>query len=118
MSDEALHQQTCEACQVGAPLVDEHEFPELLKQIPDWSVETIDDVHQLTRSYSFKNFVDALAFTNTVGALAEEYNHHPEIRTEWGKVTLFWWTHKISGLHKNDFIMAAKSDQVFLTTNK
>lgn len=115
MSDSLLHLEQCVACQKGAPLVDETEFPALLKQLPDWSIQTIEGVNQLSRSYSFANFVDALTFTNKVGALAEEYNHHPEIRTEWGKVTLFWWTHKISGLHKNDFILAAKCDQIFLT---
>lgn len=114
MSDSELHQQSCEACQAGAPLVDPKDFPELLRQLSGWEVVSLDGVNQLQRTYTFKNFVDALTFTNKVGALAEEYNHHPEIRTEWGKVTVFWWTHKISGLHKNDFIMAAKSDQLYV----
>lgn len=113
MPESELHQQTCEACRAGAPLVDPSNFPDLIKQIPDWDIVPQEGMNQLKRTYTFKNFIDALAFTNKVGALAEEYNHHPEIRTEWGKVTLFWWTHKISGLHKNDFIMAAKSDRLY-----
>ncbi|MEP0825876.1 MAG: 4a-hydroxytetrahydrobiopterin dehydratase, partial [Nitrososphaera sp.] len=62
------------------------------------------------KSFAFKDFAEALAFTNRVGAIAEQEGHHPDILTEWGKVTVSWWTHKIKGLHKNDFIMAAKTD--------
>jgi 4a-hydroxytetrahydrobiopterin dehydratase len=113
-SSSPLHDQTCEACRVGAPLVDAEEYPTLLKEIPEWHITPVEGINQLSRCYPFRNFVEALAFTNKVGELAEAYNHHPEIRTEWGKVTVIWWTHKISGLHKNDFIMAAKSDQLYL----
>ncbi|NOR79778.1 MAG: 4a-hydroxytetrahydrobiopterin dehydratase, partial [Methyloprofundus sp.] len=60
----------------------------------------------------FNNFVDAMAFTQKVSVLAEDENHHPTILTEWGKVTVCWWSHKIKGLHVNDFIMAAKTDQL------
>jgi len=108
-----LHQQACEACRVGAPKVSSSDATIFLKELPDWKIIQKDSVDQLIRKYSFKNFVDALAFTNKIGELAEEFNHHPEIRTEWGKVTLLWWTHKISGLHKTDFILAAKSDLLY-----
>ena len=81
-------------------------------QIPEWQVKEVDGVKRLERVYKFRNFVEALDFTNKVGALAEEENHHPLIITEYGKVSLQWWTHKIKGLHKNDFIMAAKTDQL------
>ncbi len=64
-------------------------------------------------SFKFKNFVQSLEFTNQVGALAEAEGHHPALLTEWGRVTVTWWTHKIKGLHRNDFIMAAKTDQLF-----
>ena len=67
----------------------------------------------LERAFAFPNFVDALAFTNKVSALAESESHHPALLTEWGKVTVTWWTHKIGGLHRNDFIMAAKTDQLY-----
>ena len=61
----------------------------------------------------FGNFVDALAFTNRVGQIAEEEDHHPALLTEWGKVTVSWWTHKIRGLHRNDLIMGAKTDELY-----
>jgi 4a-hydroxytetrahydrobiopterin dehydratase len=72
-------------------------------------------VKHLEKEFKFDNFVHALAFTNKIGELAEEEGHHPALLTEWGKVTVSWWTHKIRGLHRNDFIMAAKSDQTYAT---
>ncbi|MBU2711811.1 4a-hydroxytetrahydrobiopterin dehydratase [Zooshikella harenae] len=110
MSD--LSSLKCEACQVGAPKVTEEELPSLLAEIPDWNIEIRDDIMQLERVFTFKNFKEALAFTNRVGEIAEEVFHHPSILTEWGQVTVTWWTHKIKGLHKNDFIMAAKTDEI------
>ena len=103
----------CVACRAGEPTVTEDETRTMLPQIPEWQVIEIDGIKRLERVFRFKNFVQALEFTNKVGAIAEEENHHPLITTEWGRVTLQWWTHKIKGLHKNDFIMAAKSDQLF-----
>lgn len=84
----------------------------LSREIPDWSVVERDGIARLERAFSFPNFVAALAFTNEVGALAEDAGHHPAITTEWGRVTVQWWTHTIAGLHRNDFIMAAKTDEV------
>ena len=75
---------------------------------------TIDGVQQLQRNYTFKNFAQALAFTNALGDISEAQVHHPAILTQWGKLTVTWWTHTIKGLHKNDFIMAAKTDTLFL----
>jgi 4a-hydroxytetrahydrobiopterin dehydratase len=72
-----------------------------------------DHIKRLQRAFKFKNFAEALQFTNQVGALAEEEGHHPALLTEWGKVTVTWWTHKIKGLHRNDFIMAAKTDELY-----
>lgn len=108
-----LLSQTCEACRADAPKVTDEELAALITEIPDWSSPVKDAVLQLERVFSFKNFREALAFTNAVGELAEEADHHPAILTEWGKVTVNWWSHKIKGLHKNDFIMAAKTDQVY-----
>ena len=102
----------CEACQAGAPVVTGAEMDELLPQIPDWRVVEAAGINRLVRTFKFKNFRGALAFTNKVGELAEEAGHHPALLTEWGKVTVSWWTHKIGGLHKNDFIMAARTDAV------
>jgi len=107
-----LEQMQCEACQAGAPQVAQEEIPGLLAQLPDWQVIQVDGVNQLQRQFSFKNFAAALDFTNRVGELAESAGHHPALLTEWGRVTVTWWTHKIHGLHRNDFIMAAKTDRV------
>ncbi|BDM65183.1 putative pterin-4-alpha-carbinolamine dehydratase [Shewanella sp. NFH-SH190041] len=101
---------SCEACQADAPKVTEHELAELIREIPDWCVETRDGIMQLERVYPFKNFKLAMAFANQVAELAETEFHHPGILVEWGKVTVTWWSHSIRGLHHNDFIMAAKTD--------
>lgn len=81
-------------------------------QLPDWEIMQHDGIDRLQRVFRFKNFVDALAFTNRVGDLAEAEGHHPLLITEWGRVTAQWWTHKIGGLHVNDFIMAARTDEL------
>jgi 4a-hydroxytetrahydrobiopterin dehydratase len=108
----SLIEERCEACRADAPKVSDAELAELIKQIPDWQPVVVDGVLQLKREYTFRNFALALAFTNRVGALAEEAGHHPALLTEWGKVTVSWWTHKIKGLHRNDFILAARTDQL------
>ena len=105
-----LTSEKCTACRADAPRVTEAETAELLPKIPEWRVEEVDGEKRLTRAYPFKDFAGALAFTNRVGAIAEEEGHHPALLTEWGKVTVSWWTHKIRGLHRNDFLMAAKTD--------
>jgi 4a-hydroxytetrahydrobiopterin dehydratase len=103
----------CVACRAGEPTLTDDEIAQLQPQLPDWQVKEVDGMQRLERVFKFKNFAQALEFTNKIGAVAEEENHHPLIITEWGKVTLNWWTHKIGGLHKNDFIMAAKSDKLY-----
>ncbi len=108
-----LTQKSCEACRVGAPLATDSEIEQMMPQIPDWQIIEVDGINQLKREFSFDNFIEALAFTNKVGELAESEGHHPALLTEWGKVTVRWWTHKINGLHVNDFIMAAKTDGLF-----
>ena len=115
---EDLSEKTCSACRVGALQVTETELVNALKNLPDWSLIQADGIKQLTRAYKFKNFVSALAFTNAIGAVAEEFNHHPALLTEWGKVTVTWWTHKIKGLHENDLIMAAKTEKLFQRINQ
>ena len=105
-----LTAQKCEACHSGAPAVTEEELATLIKEIPDWNIETRDGVMQLEKLYKFKNFKLAMAFSNKVFDLAEDEGHHPAVLTEWGKVTVTWWTHAIKGLHKNDLICAAKTD--------
>ena len=86
------------------------EAAELHRQVPDWELIELDGIKRLRRVFSADDFAQALAFTNAVGKLAEAEGHHPALLTEWGSTTVTWWTHKIRGLHRNDFIMAAKTD--------
>ncbi|PYN58661.1 MAG: 4a-hydroxytetrahydrobiopterin dehydratase [Candidatus Rokuibacteriota bacterium] len=79
-------------------------------EVSGWQLLDREGIARLERVFHFPSFADALAFTNRVGALAEAEGHHPALLTEWGRVTVTWWTHKIRGLHRNDFIMAAKTD--------
>ena len=108
-----LHQRQCVACKLGQPALTSSEVEGLNKQIPQWEVLHESGILKLRREYPFDDFVSALAFTNMVGEMSESANHHPDILTQWGMVTLTWWSHKIKGLHQNDFIMAAKSDVLF-----
>jgi 4a-hydroxytetrahydrobiopterin dehydratase len=108
----SLSTQECEPCRAGAPQLNEDELAHLLKDIPQWATVMKDGILQLERVYKFKNFRQALAFTNKIGQMAEDEGHHPGLLTEWGKVTITWWTHSIQGLHKNDFICAAKCDRL------
>ena len=109
---ERLSEMTCVACRRDAPTVTPEEIEELSPQVPDWELVEVDGVPRLRRVFSFSNFADALAFTNAVGEIAEQEGHHPELVTEWGRTTVSWWTHKIKGLHRNDFVMAAKTDEL------
>jgi 4a-hydroxytetrahydrobiopterin dehydratase len=110
---EELTEQKCEACRVGAPSVTPEEAQQLQPQVPEWQMITEDGIPKLDRTFKFKNFKDAIAFTDEVGEAAEQEGHHPRLITEWGKVAVTWWTHKIHNLHKNDFIMAAKTDRIY-----
>jgi 4a-hydroxytetrahydrobiopterin dehydratase len=111
MSD--LTQIKCVPCRGDEPTVSEAELAEFLPQVPEWEIVEREGTQRLAHVFKFKNFVQALAFTNKVGELAEAEGHHPAILTEWGRVTVTWWTHKIRGLHRNDFIMAAKTDRLY-----
>ena len=102
--------QKCTACRADAPPVTQEEKAKMIQEIPEWKIEDRNGIPTLIRQYKFDDFVSALAFTNKVGEIAEEAGHHPAITTEYGKVTVAWWTHKILNLHRNDFIMAAKTD--------
>lgn len=108
-----LSQEKCEACRADAPKVSEEELKVLLGKVPDWNIEVRAGVMQLEKVFTFKTFVAALEFTNQVGDIAEQAGHHPALLTEWGKVTVTWWSHKIKGLHRNDFILAARTDELF-----
>lgn len=104
--------ERCVACRRDAPRVTPEELGELLPTIPDWELREPGGVPRLVRTFRFPDFGSALAFTVRLGALAEAEDHHPAILTEWGRVRVSWWTHVIRGLHRNDLIMAAKTDQL------
>ncbi len=108
-----LRTQSCVACRADGPRVIAAENPSLLAEIPEWSIIEIDGIERLTRTYNLPDFTAALELTNAIGRIAEEQDHHPALTTEWGRVTVQWWTHTIRGLHRNDFIMAARSDECF-----
>jgi len=105
-----LSAERCVACRRDSPRVTEVEIVELRREVSAWQLVERDGIARLERLFHFPSFADALAFTNRIGALAEAEGHHPALLTEWGRVTVTWWTHKIRGLHRNDFIMAAKTD--------
>ena len=105
-----LAKKTCGACRGDVPPLKGSALKEFQDQLGDeWSVI---DEHHLERTFKFKDFVEALAFTNKLGELAEAQNHHPDIYLAWGQVKVTFWTHKIGGLSENDFIMAAKTNEL------
>jgi len=108
-----LAQEKCVACRRDSPHVTDEEVRKLQPVIPEWKMIEESGIRKLDRPFRFPNFSLALAFTHEVGELAEGEGHHPRIVTEWGRVTVTWWTHKIKNLHRNDFIMAAKTDQLY-----
>ncbi|HWF18642.1 MAG TPA: 4a-hydroxytetrahydrobiopterin dehydratase [Verrucomicrobiae bacterium] len=106
----ALAEKKCAPCDGGTPALKGAELERLAAQLhDDWEVV---DEHHLEREYKFKNFRDALTFTNKVGELAEKQNHHPDIYLSWGKVRMTIWTHSIDGLTESDFVLAAKIDEL------
>ena len=107
-----LADEQCVALPSGSAAASEAELDQLKSQVPDWTVVN-DGMDKLERSFTFGSFVEALAFTDRVGAIAEEQSHHPQLTTEWGRATVRWWTHVVGGLHRNDFIMAAKTDTLY-----
>lgn len=108
-----LDQKTCVPCQGGIPPLTADEAKKLLPNADKWKL--IDDNTKLQRNFSFDNFVQALDFVNRVGSLAEEEGHHPDITFGWGYCSVLFYTHKINGLHENDFIMAAKTNKLYTT---
>ena len=97
---------------LDARLATPEEINVFMQQLPSWVIVEEDKIKRLQRVLTFNNFTEAMVFTQNVADLAEKESHPPAILTEWGKVTVCWWSHKIKGLHLNDFIMAAKTDQL------
>ena len=109
----ALANEKCVACGDDTSRATDEEIERWLNEVPDWMLVEEDGVEKLQRQFDFGHFREALDFTNKVGELAEEQNHHPALITEYGKVNVLWWTHKLGGLHRNDFICAARTDQLY-----
>lgn len=105
-----LSSKECMPCKKGGPPLTASKAQELLTQVPGWTI-TPDD-KWLLKSYKFKNFMEALAFVNKVGGVAEEQNHHPDIELGWGYANIRLQTHDVGGLHENDFILAAKIEKI------
>jgi len=114
---ETLTQMQCVPCRGNEPQATPAEIAAWKPQITGWELIADEEINKLRRTFRFKNFAEALAFVNRVGARAEEQDHHPLIEFTWGRVTITWWTHAIKGLHRNDFIMAAVTDQVLEQTS-
>jgi 4a-hydroxytetrahydrobiopterin dehydratase len=110
----ALRNEKCVPCRGGVPKLTDDEIELYYEQLKRWKVVEKDGIKRLERAFHFDDFAQAMEFTNKISQIAEEEGHHPVLLTEWGKVTVSWWTHKIKGLHKNDFIMAAKTDALTL----
>ena len=108
----SLKESKCEACTIDAPLVSESEAKVLLLELDGWVIENDSGINQLIKTYKFSNYAESLDFSNKVADLAESEDHHPKIVLEYGSVEISWWSHKIKGLHKNDFICAAKTDLI------
>ena len=107
-----LSQLKCVACRGGDPMLTDEEIAELHPQVSTWEIIEVDGIKRLQRVFKFKNYIETVAFTNKIAMTAEKEDHHPLLITEWGRVTVQWWTHVVKGLHKNDFIMAAKTDKL------
>ena len=106
-----LSSENCEEMISGAKLCPADEAKSYKDDIPDWNI-VFDGMEKLERVFKFGTFAEALEFTNKIGAEGENQGHHPKLTTEWGRTTVTWWTHFLGGLHKNDFIMAARTDSL------
>jgi len=106
MSSDQLQNRQCLPCQGGVVPMGREEAELMLPSVPGWQLS--DDARQLRRSFTFENFVEAQLFAVAAGEISEDQGHHPDIAYGWGYCTITFYTHKIGGLHENDFIMAAK----------
>ena len=108
-----LTQAKCVPCRGGVPTMNDAEIAGLLPQVSGWTVSEVGGVQRIQREFVFKDFRSAMDFAVQVGELAEREQHHPDIHLAWGKVMVETWTHKIRGLHENDFFLAAKIDAIY-----
>ena len=108
-----LQAQSCEACKIDAPRLTDTEITNLINEINDWDLIQ-EPLKQIKKIFNFPDYQSGVNFLNAVATMADQEDHHPELVLEWGKVTVIWWSHKIKGLHKNDFICASKTDYLYL----
>lgn len=102
----------CSAVTSATPRLNDEDIGKYQAILPAWEIYLKDGELRLEKVFQFTDFNQAVKFTNQVAQIANEEDHHPALLTQWGKVTVTWWTHKIKGLSLNDFIMAAKTDQI------
>ena len=107
-----LATESLDTSKQAAHALDEEQIKELLADLEGWELISVDGIPRVEKSFAFKDFQQSLAFTNRVGALAEDVGHHPALLTEWGKVTVTWWSHNLGGVHRNDVIMAARTERL------
>jgi len=103
----------CTAVNAATPSLSADQIGQYQAKLPDWEIYQKEGEPRLEKVFQFNDFNQAVKFTNQVAQIANEEDHHPAILTEWGKVTVTWWTHRIRGLHLNDFIMAAKTARLY-----
>lgn len=108
-----LHQMKFKPLENNTSPMSDGEIEELHRQIPDWQIIDVEGIPRLKREFKLKNYAEALSLTNAISELAERYGHHPLIELTWGRAAVQWWTHDIPGLGVNDFIMAAKTDEIY-----
>ncbi len=108
-----MENKKCKSCSIDAEKITEEELQYMMSSLTEWKVSNEDGIKKVQRTFTFKNFVQALNFSNQVGELAEKHNHHPAILTEWGKVTVTWWSHGIGGLTLKDLDLAGGCDKIF-----
>jgi len=108
-----LSEMQCVPCSGREPRATDEEIAQYRQQVPDWNIIERDGIPRLERTFSFNDYEKGLEFTTLVGQAANQQDHHPDILVQYKKVTVSWWTHAIKGLHRNDFVMAARTDEIY-----
>lgn len=108
-----LKQQVCEPCRAGATVASAAEMAQWHRELPDWQIVERNGEQQLFRQVTTGNFLESMALAEQISTIADSSGHHPELVVGWGYLGVYWWTHKLRGLHRNDFIMAALTDELF-----
>ena len=109
-----LSKQQCEACNANAHRLSASEINSFMTEVKGWELIQESNIEKLKRVFKTHDFNQSMDLANAIARLAEQDNHHPQIMVEYSSLTVLWWTHKIEGLHQNDFIMAAKTSLLYL----